>query len=225
MIRRSTHCSAQGMAGFTLMELLVAMTLLGLVMVLLTGGIRFGARVWERSEAQGSHTDTIRVAQEFLRRQLSRAYPLFVTDPTNPHVEFSGNEDSMALLTTAPQAFSQPGRIRLRIASTKNANSADLIIAMQDELAKNDSFGETQTLVRGFESLSFSYFGTLPRDKEPSWHHDWTDARTFPLLIRVEGRFPLGDERKWPDLVVAPRINADAACIYDALTQYCQGRS
>jgi hypothetical protein len=28
----------------------------------------------------------------------------------------------------------------------------------------------------------------------------------------------------WPDLVAAPRIDADAGCVFDPLTRYCQGR-
>ena len=38
---------SQGAAGFTLVELLVAMTLLGFLTVLLFGGLRFGTRAWE----------------------------------------------------------------------------------------------------------------------------------------------------------------------------------
>jgi prepilin-type N-terminal cleavage/methylation domain-containing protein len=37
--------------GFTLLELLVAITLLGLLMAALFGGLRLGARVWETADA------------------------------------------------------------------------------------------------------------------------------------------------------------------------------
>ena len=39
-------------AGFTLVEILVAITLLGLLMAALFGGVQLGVRAWESSEAE-----------------------------------------------------------------------------------------------------------------------------------------------------------------------------
>jgi prepilin-type N-terminal cleavage/methylation domain-containing protein len=62
-------------AGFTLLELLVAMTLLGLLMTVVFGGLRFGARAWERAETDSSGTDEIRLAQSILRHELELPIP------------------------------------------------------------------------------------------------------------------------------------------------------
>jgi hypothetical protein len=40
----------------------------------------------------------------------------------------------------------------------------------------------------------------------------------------VRVRFAHGDERLWPDLLVAPLVSADVGCVYDALSQLCRGR-
>ena len=45
----STRPPHDGEAGFTLLELLISMTLLGLLMLVVLGGLRFGARAWERN--------------------------------------------------------------------------------------------------------------------------------------------------------------------------------
>src|SRR5579864_2460479 len=68
--------STLGDAGFTLLELLISLTLLAVLSAILFGGLRFGTRAWERSEVMASETDEIAIAQNFLRRQLSDAYPL-----------------------------------------------------------------------------------------------------------------------------------------------------
>ena len=50
-------------AGFTLLELIIAIALVGLVAVALAGGIRLGARVWEAGDARAERvaaTDTLR---------------------------------------------------------------------------------------------------------------------------------------------------------------------
>ncbi len=99
-------------AGFTLLELLISMTLLGLLMVVVLGGLRFGARAWERNEAHTTATDDIRQTQALLRREIGLAYPLLVLDQanlTNRHVDFDGSEDSMSFLAPAPSCAGRGG--------------------------------------------------------------------------------------------------------------------
>ena len=43
---------SQRQAGFTLLELLIAFTLLALIMTALTGGLRFAGKAWEGGEAR-----------------------------------------------------------------------------------------------------------------------------------------------------------------------------
>ena len=62
--------------GFTLLELLVAITLLGLLMAALFGGLRLGARVWETGETRLDASARVQIVQDFLRQRLAEALPL-----------------------------------------------------------------------------------------------------------------------------------------------------
>ena len=55
-------------AGFTLLELLIAMTLLGMILVLLFGGLRLGVRSWDASQKQVDSLNSVRSLESFLRR-------------------------------------------------------------------------------------------------------------------------------------------------------------
>ena len=57
--------------GFTLVELLVATSVLALLSVVLFGGMRFGARAWEAGEASIERTGEVEAAQDLLRRTFS----------------------------------------------------------------------------------------------------------------------------------------------------------
>ncbi len=59
--------------GFTLLELLVAITLLGLLMAALFGGLRLGARVWETGETRLDASARVQIVQDFLRQRLAEA--------------------------------------------------------------------------------------------------------------------------------------------------------
>ena len=63
--------------GFTLVELLVAITLLGLIAVALSGALRFGARVWDVGTERGAQSSRVEAAQNFLRRRIAEANTVF----------------------------------------------------------------------------------------------------------------------------------------------------
>jgi general secretion pathway protein J len=213
-------------AGFTLLELLIAMTLLGLLMVVLLGGLRFGTRAWERNEAHTTGTDEVRLAQTLLRREISRAYPLFLMDQAHledRHVDFDGAQEAMTFLAPAPEALAVAGQARITFWGAKENGQMTLGMSAQQELSVSGE-PHREVLVRGLKSLDFSYFGADKPGQAPSWHERWTHEMMLPQLIRVHAEFAAGDARTWPDLVVAPQISVDVGCVYDALTKYCQGR-
>ena len=84
-------------SGFTLMELLVAITLFSLLSLVLTGSLRFGLTAWARGSEHAERVDQNLVAEDFLRRTIGDAYPYFTSaDPTRGggQVEFSGTARS-----------------------------------------------------------------------------------------------------------------------------------
>jgi general secretion pathway protein J len=46
----------------------------------------------------------------------------------------------------------------------------------------------------------------------------------LPKLIRIRVSFKPRDGRIWPDLIVAPHIDADSGCVYDPSIRHCAGR-
>ena len=57
--RRAGQAAAH---GFTLLELLAAIMLLGLLMAVLFGGLRLGARVWETADARLDPSSSLHTA-------------------------------------------------------------------------------------------------------------------------------------------------------------------
>lgn len=212
-------------AGFTLLELLISMTLLALLSLLLFGGLRFGARAWERSEAHSTGMDEVRVVQGLLRHEIEQAYPLFVTaDPVNPFVDFSGSEAGMNFLAPAPQAMSGVGRARIVLEREADGRNVQLVMRARSELSRQDSNTREEPLLRNLASVRFAYFGADAPGAVPVWHDRWANVQTMPDLVRVDVKFLKGDARVWPELVVATQILVDANCTYDFMTKHCQGR-
>jgi general secretion pathway protein J len=164
--------------------------------------------------------------QAFLRHMIEDAYPLFISDgPTHKYVDFSGTRSSLNFLTSVPIALATGGRSRLSLSVAPVADHVDLVVTSKQELtSREDSTLTKMTLLSDLQSAEFSYFGRAPPDKVAEWHDHWTDEAILPQLLRVQVRYPTGDPRIWPELIVAPRITADVGCVHDPLTNGCRGR-
>jgi general secretion pathway protein J len=205
----------------------VAVTLLSLLSTVLTRGLSFGIDAWVRGSAHSDQLSRTLAVQGLLRDVVGQAYPYFLSgDPTRPYVDFEGTSESLAMLAPAPTALGGAGRSRFTLFAAKRNGLSDLMMTLQAELAtaNSPSTTEKKTLLAGMASIEFTFFGTWRSENAARWHDRWTGQTALPQLLRIQVRFPEGDTRPWPDLVIAPRITADVGCVYDQLTQQCRGR-
>jgi general secretion pathway protein J len=128
------------------------------------------------------------------------------------------------VLAPAPAALGVTGRSRFRLSVARREGLSDLTMAVEEELAGALSRIEQKTLIAGAASIEFGYFGIWRSEPGPQWRDRWTGQTALPQMLRIQVRFPGGDARPWPDLVIVPRITADVGCVYDQLTQQCRGR-
>ena len=202
--------------GFTLLELLVAITLLGVLIAALFGALRLGARVWETGEARLDANGRVQVAQEFLRRQLSQAMPLLeVTgDPAaSGRLLFEGDQDRLRFVSLLPEHLGAGANLmELAVRDPAHVGApGDLVIRWQ-QLELSSEAGparesEEQILIEGIESLEITYFSGAPAEAKPTWWQEWRQQRSLPSLVRVRVGFPDGDGRSWPELMVALMVH------------------
>src|SRR6056300_449442 len=62
--------------GFTLVELLLALTLMSMLLALAYGGLRAATRATDRGQTVLEDSSRIRMAHQFVHRQLNQAVPL-----------------------------------------------------------------------------------------------------------------------------------------------------
>jgi len=72
---RNASRSRRG-AGFTLVELLLALTLLSMLLALAYGGLRAATRATDRGQDILEDSSRIRMAHQFIRKQLNQISPL-----------------------------------------------------------------------------------------------------------------------------------------------------
>ncbi|MCO5762003.1 MAG: prepilin-type N-terminal cleavage/methylation domain-containing protein [Chromatiaceae bacterium] len=187
-------------AGFTLLELVVAITLMGLVLVVLYSGLRLGMSGWDSGEQRAEATNRLRLVQEFLRRQLAQSMTVYQTgDEQERVVVFAGQADTIEFVAPMLAQLGQGGLYRVRV----EASDGRLWIRWRPYLPADPSAGEEREteLLDGVSAVEWAYFGSEgDDDSQPQWRSDWTSPERRPVLVRLN--LNLRGE-PWPDLVVA----------------------
>jgi general secretion pathway protein J len=227
-------------SGFTLLELLIATTVLAFLSLLLFGGLRFGTRVWEKTETSTTSANRVRAAQLVLSEEIAAIYPFYAGDSAPvKHVDFQG-ENQRATFFAPSETL--PGSLDLvTIQGVREKGGVSVVIASKPELEGARGVPSHFTLIRGLKWFQISYYG--PPSPPPStnrapttaqsanaaeakmpaqWTSVWEGQQRLPQLVRI--RAAMADKSDWPDLVVSPRIEVDESCVLDQLTKYCQGR-
>ena len=207
-----------GEAGLTLVEMLVVLAVLGLMVGLLTGGLRSAAQGWRGIVRHDAEGEELRTARDLVRRALSQAYPAATGDAAHRSVRFEGGPASMEFLAPLPQRFGAEdiarhalgfpgdGTLRMSWRIDRRPGVADVAAVP----------GGAEEVLDGIVNGSFSYFGPAGRDEEPRWWSTWKERPWLPSLARI--RFRRGGRTE--ELVVAPLVTA-AFCLPSSLDAAC----
>jgi len=216
-------------AGFTLVEALVSLALLGLVAGLLLSGLGMTSLVAARQDRAAQAQDEVAAAQTILRDRLERLRPVLRLDSNRQIIDArgSGNDFSFFATPLGHDAPDAPQRYRLLLTAggdlmLYSANSLDRRIDLH---ADNLAGWQPHRLVARASSLSIAYFGADANNGGRRWQQNWSDHSQPPELVRVRLVFAPGDVRRWPELVVRPRATVNAACRIDPLSGRCEGES
>lgn len=191
-------------AGFTLVEILVVLTLMSVVMLALGAAMRTIAQTEERVDQRLQRADEMRVATSFLISTLGRISPRKSPAPTavgGSLALFSAAPSSVMWVGVMPARYGAGGRYFFRLTVERHANGADLVIRFAPwsgagafpDWASTDS----RVLVRGVSQLDLQY-----AQQDGSWRGDWTDPLLLPARIRISVHTPV---LEWPQIIVALR--------------------
>lgn len=198
-------------AGFTLIELMVGLVLVGLILAALGGALRTGILASELVESRTERIGDIRLIQAFLRRQIQSARPVSWTG-TGPNrrkifTAFDGAQNAVSFIGFMPPAAGRAGLHQVRI----QRRGGNLVLIKRITSGERQRFdfsrnADQTVLLSGISRLRFGYFGASARDAEPRWHDKWTSLARLPELVKIDVDFVDSGPGAWPQLVAQPMI-------------------
>jgi len=195
--------------GFTLLELLIAMTLLGFIVVMMAGALQLGTRALDAGDERVESANRIRLVQSFIRRQLSQARPLQWEQATGEQfVAFEGNPHAMRFAAPPPARHLWGGLQIIGLEAEQGDAGERLILTsrmyvQQAGESQETEQGERVVLLDNMDELEFAYLGSQGPDEPLVWQDHWQRAYGFPKLVRLRAKMRDARGGGWPELVVA----------------------
>jgi general secretion pathway protein J len=196
--------------GFTLLEMLVALTVLGFLVIGLNEGIRTGFGIWSAHTRQiGGIAELDSTAR--LLRTLLGGIPLLPAAAANPRslglaISFSGAADQVAFVGDMPTGLGSRRRADIQLA----VRSGRLVLLWKPHRHEQSNtvthITETE-LLRDVAHVDFAYLASVGPNSTTTWVAQW-NSPAIPQMIRIRLIFRRGDNRQWPDIIVSPQLSA-----------------
>jgi general secretion pathway protein J len=193
-------------------ELLIAITLVGIILVILFSSLRLSTRSWEAAEKKTQLVEKFRVIDGLFRRQIRELKLLFYNDPEQgPVLTFSGTSKGMKFVAPLLTHLGLGGLYWIAYDVVKEGDKSRLIMNWQpyrpNELNEQkgvESPAEQEVLLDAVEEVVFSYFGGEMAGEKFEWHDRWENPQQPPQLVRMEVRTR---GIQWPQLVARIQID------------------
>lgn len=228
----SSATSRNGSRGFTLVEMLVALTLTATMSVAIVEALRFGQRSYEKvARAERVSRDIVN-AQRFLRRSIEAAYPQQRSrGSSGSGPAFEGEETQLEFVAPAPVASKGYGlnRYRISLASQdRDSRLHDVVVRWHpDTESRAEGDGSSEILLSNVKSIKWEYLErrqtfAATAGGAAHWHAQWRARSDLPAAVRLNVEFADRGAQRWPELIVMLRVTNDSSCVFDVVAQTCR---
>ena len=199
-IRPTFAGGADTSAGFTLLETLVSLIVIGLILSGLSQGFRFGAAAWDAQARILASGGDLEAVDRGLRRLVARMDPAGDAE----HPPLLGGPDGMSFAAPLPDAAALAGTRRAAMRLALDGGRLVLAWTPAPHATPLVPVRASRTeVLRGVARLELAYFGRVGQ-APAAWRDSWIAPR-LPDLVRLRLVFAAGDSRRWADIVEAPR--------------------
>lgn len=191
--------------GFTLIELVIAMTLMSLILTILFGGLRLAGRSWDAGTARADKSNEMRLVETLVTRTVRQLYPLVWQDASGSRLSFAGGPNAVMFTAPLPAHSGIAGIYLISLELKRDGNHQELLMRRQiyrPDMRELSEKAETTVLLEDITRAGFSYFGSQGSQDAPQWTESWEGAMAVPQIIRLS----LATDQPWPD-IVAPVMN------------------
>jgi general secretion pathway protein J len=200
MLRKTTATGKSVLAarGFTLLEVMITLTILGMMLVILFSAFRLGLSAWQRGDSTREEYQRFRTASELMLRQVKSMVPIKIKTEKaeGDYLAFEGKPRSLKFVSTLPVKSRKLEGLVYAMYEFKEGGSEGGRLVLYEERALNKDFFEVGpkedsgvTLLEEVTEVRFEYCRPADPDKnqEEKWEEEWNakEEKALPKAVRV----------------------------------------
>ncbi|MCF6317762.1 MAG: prepilin-type N-terminal cleavage/methylation domain-containing protein [Proteobacteria bacterium] len=203
-------------SGFTLLEIIVVMTMLSLIMVMVYGAINTSRTMAAKGLTRIDASNEVRVVQQLIRRQISRILPMAFKEEDDTFVIFAGDEQHIMYVSPMPGYLGKGGpHVQLiEIVNAKGGKILQFSHWLLNDSLEEDSFTDSDqepvVLLENIKSAEFSFVKLDEEGEMGDWENTWEESENTPLMVRLDVDMGRNALMPWPAMQVALMLDATA---------------
>jgi len=214
-LRQFAGKTLSGAPGFSLVELLLAMTLMSMLLALAYGGLRAATRAADKGQAILADSGRIRMAHQFVRKQLNQMAPLVFAESEDQQERsvFEGAAKKIRYVAPMPGylGFGGPQVQELAIVSGEEGEALVLSHALLQGFEEQNLYlRDPIVLLKKIEFAEFSFLGRDETGELSGWTNQWELVGMLPDAVSLEIEFTEDVYIHWPLLTASVRVDPSA---------------
>ncbi len=169
--------------GVTLLELMISITLLGIVMLIIFGTMRLGYRSIEKAERTMEFLERLRASLGIIESQLQSQTPLFYERDDEKKVYFAGTNEFIQFSTNYSIWSGQLGYVKVAYNVERNTQGKLTLYATENTISVEDA--RKTILLDNIDDISFKYFYKDPTAEHGEWRDEWVETFFLPEMVSV----------------------------------------
>lgn len=173
--------------GFTLVEMMISLTLLSMITIIGYQGLQFSIKQWQRGNDSMLFQYDYFQAVSWIRNKIGASENVLMPGSSDYSYFFTGSSDSVEFVARYNRTR-RGGLYVNKIFYDKSDNSIHVSYYLHHpgiSLKAKNALPEQVTLLSNVRSIRFSYYGRK-QGRRAHWHDSWGDLNSIPRLVRVD---------------------------------------
>lgn len=177
------HKTINRNAGFTLLELLISITLIAVLLVIIFGAMRLGFRSIDKGQAKIEYLERLRSSLNIIESQIQSNLPLTFTEEGSTKYYFQADNNSVRFASNFSIWNGQNGYVIVSYTiehdpiGKKSLYAAENIVGTQHE--------NKTKLFDNLDNIEFEFFGKDPLKDNAEWLRQWSNNTAIPEKVRL----------------------------------------
>ena len=170
-------------AGFTLLELIISITLVAIIVLIISVAANLGYRSFNAGEKKMNAVERLRSSLTIIDAQIQSGVTLTLEEGGVKQYYFAGEQDSLKFSTNYSIWGGQRGYVIVNYRVDTDDRGKRTLFASEYKVGMENQ-KETK-LLEGFDEITFDYYKQDATEEEGEWITQWVGEEMMPIRIRI----------------------------------------